>query len=270
MIRLFTKQFFILFFMLLLSTSFASTKEIALTIDDLPFVGEGKKFHLNLIIKALTDNEIPATGFVIANEVTPKTWSILHKFHDAGLSLGNHTYSHLNLNQANTEAYIQEIEAADKILLPILTNPKFFRFPYLATSQGDKKNKVLRYLSAKNYQVAPITIDSKDFLFNQILYGVPEKARRGFLKDLKTCYLNFIWQQTLKAEEQHRLAHKADKAQILLIHANLLNAYVLPDIIQLYKQNGYRFIPLEEALKKSNPKDNQTWQNPDEPYMEWD
>lgn len=302
-IPLIKKQFFVLLLLATLSAlSYAQKREIAITIDDLPFVGESQNFHLNMIIKTLKNNEVPATGFVIGKEVTPKNMKMLHKFHDAGLGLGNHTYSHLNLNRVTTETYIHEIDAADKILLPVMTEPKYFRYPYLAMSQGSKKDEILQHLISKNYQIAPITIDSKDFLFNQILYAVPEKERRGFLGVLKQCYIDFIWQQTLKAEEHNRLANKTDQAQILLIHANLLNAYVLPDIINLYKQNGFTFISLEEALKtagehtkpvflaKNKPshrvfkqkrpqihslppqsQPTEEWVNPDNiEYMEWD
>lgn len=78
---------------------------------------------------------------------------------------------------------------------------------------------------------------------------MPELGRRAYLDELKPFYLDFIWQQTLKAEEHTQYHHNPDQAQILLIHANLLNAYVLPDIINLYKQNGYKFVSLEDALK---------------------
>lgn len=254
----------------------AQKREIALTIDDLPFVGEAKNFHLNMIIQTLKENEIPVTGFVIAREVEPNNWSVLQKFHDAGFGLGNHTFSHQNLNRVPTQTYIQEIDSADKILTPLLTEPKFFRYPYLAMSQGQKKEEVLHYLSSKNYQIAPITVDSKDFMFNQLLLGVPEKARRQFLELLKPSYLDFIWQQTLKAEEQNRQAHKTSRAQILLIHSNLLNAYVLPDIINLFKQNGYNFVRLEEALKEPDPnvklatKEKKLGDESIENYMDWD
>ena len=107
----------------------------------------------------------------------------------------------------------------------------------------------MHYLASQHYQVAPISIDSKDFLFNQLLLSVPEKERRHFLTLLKPCYLDFIWQQTEKAEEHYRMANTANEAHILLIHANLLNAYVLPDIIALYKQRGFQFVTLEQALK---------------------
>lgn len=229
---------------------FAHSKQIAITIDDLPFVGEYKNFHLNMIIDALKANEVPATGFIIASEVRPDNWEVLRKFRESGFGLGNHTMTHANLNGMNAKNYITEIDEADKVLLPVLTEPKYFRYPYLAMSQGEKKDAVLHFLHTKNYHVAPVTIDSKDFIFNQLLLGVPEKERRGFLSVLKPCYLDFIWQQTLKSEEQNQ-THKTEQPQILLIHSNLLNAYVLPDIINLYKQNGFTFVSLEEALKNS-------------------
>lgn len=41
--------------------------------------------------------------------------------------------------------------------------------------------------------------------------------------------------------------------QILLIHANILNSYLLGDILEMYKKNGYKFISLTEALKNPAP-----------------
>lgn len=230
------------------SSGFAHKKTVAITIDDLPFVGEYRNFHLNMMIDTMKENQIPATGFIIAKEVRPDNWEILHKFRDSGFGLGNHTFSHANLNKLEAKEYIHEIKEADDLLLPVLTEPKYFRYPYLAMSSGDKKNKVLCYLARKNYKVAPITIDSKDFVFNQRLLSTPEADRRTYLNELKPFYLDFIWQQTVKAEEHNEYHHNSDQSQILLIHANLLNAYVLPDIIAMYKQKGYWFVNLEDAL----------------------
>ncbi|STY30140.1 peptidoglycan GlcNAc deacetylases [Legionella wadsworthii] len=224
-------------------------KMISITIDDLPFVGEYRNFHLNMMIETMVKERVPATGFIIASEVRKNNWDILQKFRKAGFGLGNHTLSHANLNKMEAEEYIKEIRKADKILLPVLTEPKYFRYPYLAMSSGQKKEEVLCYLAQKRYQVAPITIDSKDFIFNQRLLSVNEMKRRAYLEELKPFYLDFIWQQTLRAEELSQLHQNTSQAQILLIHANLLNAYVLPDIIRLYKRKGYHFVHLEKALK---------------------
>ncbi|MCW8400027.1 polysaccharide deacetylase family protein [Legionella sp. PATHC038] len=226
-----------------------SKKTVSITIDDLPFVGEYRNFHLNMMIETMAKEQVPATGFIIAREVRKDSWEILRKFRDAGFGLGNHTFSHANLNKMSTQEYIQEIKGADHILHPVLTEPKYFRYPYLAMSSGQKKEDILCYLAKKNYQVAPITIDSKDFVFNQRLLSVPELNRRAYLEELKPFYIDFIWQQTLRAEEHSQFHRDNERSQILLIHANLLNAYVLPDIINLYKQKGYEFVTLEDALK---------------------
>ncbi len=223
-------------------------RDIAITIDDLPFVGEQKNFHLNMIIDAITAHDIPVTGFVIAGNIRPDNWPVLQKFKEAGFGIGNHTLSHVNAQTISTQAYINQIKEANHILLPLLTKPKYFRYPYLAMGAGTKKTDIMSYLSSKKYHIAPITIDSQDFMFNQLLLAVPEASRRQFLTVLKPCYLDFIWQQTLRAEKSNRLNKKNNKAQILLIHANLLNAYVLPDIIDLYQQRGFNFVSLTTAL----------------------
>jgi peptidoglycan-N-acetylglucosamine deacetylase len=237
---------------LLLATFHAShafNKAIAVTIDDLPFVGEYRNFHLKMIIDTLEEQQVPATGFIIANEVRQDNWKLLTAFRQAGLGLGNHTSTHMNLNQVKTQEYIKEIDDADARLSKVLTRPKYFRYPYLAMGKGIKRNKVLCHLSQMHYRIAPITIDSRDYYFNQRLLSVPEKGRRQYLESMKSFYLEFIEQQTLQAEAYNQYHKKPDTPQILLIHANLLNAYVLPDIIRQYRAEGYTFVSLKKALK---------------------
>lgn len=238
-----------LFFLLFLLPFVVHSKTIAFTIDDLPFVGEYRNFHLNMIIDSLTKEKVPATGFIIAKEIRPDNWKMLQKFRDAGFGLGNHTYSHANLHTLKSHAYMREIKRADIILSPVLTEPKYFRYPYLAMASGKKRNTILCYLKQNEYHVAPITIDTKDFAFNQYLLSVKEIGRRAYLEELKPFYLEFIHNQTLKAEQYTQYHHHPQQSQILLIHANLLNAYVLPDIIQLYKHEGYELVSLEDALR---------------------
>ncbi|MBA2651187.1 MAG: polysaccharide deacetylase family protein [Tatlockia sp.] len=251
-----------LYFLCVLLTSFTcfgQTREIALTIDDLPLVAskmdtagnqQRATERFNKIIEALTINKIPATGFVIAGAIANGQWDFLEQFKKAGFEVGNHTYSHYNLNQMSAEKYIADLDKADKILTPLLTEPKYFRYPYLAEGNKTTKPKVLDYLNEKHYVIAPVTIDSKDFRFNEQLYHVPYRQREAYVNKLKARYLAFIWEQTLRAEQR---AKGQPVKQILLIHANLLNSYALNDIIQMYKQNGYTFITLTEALKNPAP-----------------
>lgn len=240
------------------SLAFAQEREIAITIDDLPFVGssnnnpaklERERERILKILQTLIDKKVPATGFIIAGSIEKGQWELLEQFRQAGFTLGNHTYSHKSLNSVTAENYINDVDRADKILTPLFPEHKYFRYPYLAESSGQKKQAVYDYLAAHHYIVAPVTVDSKDFVFNQQLFAIPYRQREKNLPQLKKRYLAFIWNQTLKAEKKaEKLNPGKPVKQILLIHANLLNSHCLGDIIDLYRQNGYKIISLEEAL----------------------
>ena len=238
---------------------FAGEREIAITIDDLPFVGTNSNDEGNLkrtherfmkIVQSLVDNHVPATGFIVAGAIGKGQWELLETFRTDGFSLGNHTYSHANLNRIGAEKYIDEIAHADQILSPVMTQPKYFRYPYLAEGKGLVKEEVQDYLTANQYTVAPVTIDSKDYLFNERLLKISWRVRNQYLSQIKDQYLNYIWKETLKAEKK---SNNTNVKQILLVHSNLLNSHFLGDVIQMYKKNGYRFISLTDALKNTAP-----------------
>lgn len=250
----------LLFFIVLFSSfCHAQEREIAITIDDLPLVasrmdtpGNQKRSidRFTQIVQAFEKYKVPVVGFVIAGAIEKGQWAFLEQFRQAGFMLGNHTYSHYNLNQMSAEKYIADVERADKILTPIMSTPKYFRYPYLAEGNKNTRQKVFDYLKEHDYTIAPVTIDSKDFEFNSRLYKIPFREREKYIQKLKPQYLAYIWNQTLRAEQR---ANGKNSKQILLIHANILNSYLLGDVLEMYQKNGYKFISLTEALKNPAP-----------------
>jgi len=242
----------LLYLFLLNHNAYAENHEIAITVDDLPFVGSGTNTPGNLkrtqerftrIMDALTQYQVPATGFVIAGSIGTGEWDLLESFKSRGFILGNHTYSHISLGQTSAEKYIENIAKADQKLTPLMSTPKYFRYPYLSEGQGAKKQQVHDYLAANGYVIAPVTIDSKDFRFNAQFLALNWRVRDQYLGRFKQNYLNYIWTQTERAEKRN-----PNKPQILLIHANLLNSHLLGDILKMYQDKGFHFISLESAL----------------------
>lgn len=242
--------------LLIAGSVWANQPEIAITIDDLPFVGPRNNTpgdnnrtseRFSRLMEPLVNNKVPVTGFVIAGSIGKGEWDLLEKFHDAGFQLGNHTYSHPNLNTTGTDSYINNIDKADHILSNIMTTPKFFRYPYLAEGRGDKRRKVYQYLTEHGYTIAPVTIDSKDYRFNSQLLAFNWRVREKNVDSVKKRYLAYIAKQTERAEQMAEKSGKTTR-QILLIHANLLNSFCMADIVEYYKQRGYKFITLEAAL----------------------
>lgn len=248
----------VLFSLLTCTSGFAQVREIAITIDDMPFVGSSssksglQREHDRFLklVQALLDRHVPATGFVIAGSIQKDQWQLLEQFRENGFELGNHTYSHPSLSSMNVDKYIENVDRADTLLQPIISSPKYFRYPYLAESKGAKKQKVYDYLVAHEYVIAPVTIDSKDYNFNAQLLAIPWQRRQQNLNQMKKRYLAYIWNQTLKAEARSK---NTNGKQILLIHANLLNSHFLGDVIDMYLQNGYKIITLTDALKAPAP-----------------
>lgn len=252
------KIFLFVCILLFSDVSLAALKEVAITIDDLPLVGSTRGRESNLkrehdrfmnILNALKEKNAPATGFVVAGSIEKGQWELLERFRDAGFIIGNHTYSHIALGSNRASRYIENIKKADEILAPLMSKPKYFRYPYLSEGDGKKRQEVLDYLAANDYVVAPVTIDSKDFRFNQQLFHVAYRARPAYIPHLKRRYLSFIWRQTLRAEKNAMKKFNRPIKHILLLHANLINSHVMGDIIEMYRQNGYKIISLPEAME---------------------
>ncbi|MEM1244102.1 MAG: polysaccharide deacetylase family protein [Pseudomonadota bacterium] len=250
---------YLVFTLFILSYAFsANAKEVALTIDDLPFVGnahqnpgklrrENKRFRM--ILEILKKENVPATGFVVANSIEKGQWQLLEEFQRSGNLIGNHSYSHPNFNRISATAAIDNIKRADEILVPLLSKPKYFRYPFLATGKNcEEYTKIKDYLVTNNYIVAPVTIDSKDFRFNYQFLNIPWRKRKAYLNSFRRRYIGFIMSQTTRAERKAMKQVNRPIKQILLIHMNTLNAYALQDIIKSFRKRGYRFITLEEAL----------------------
>ncbi len=166
------RRFFFLFIIfLLLPLNALCAKEIALTINDLPFVGRihgdpGKcRREHNRFVKILNTLEqyhIPTTGFVTAGLIDPAQWEWLLAFKRAQNILENHSYSHKSLNHKPIDCCISDVQKADAILTTLLSTPKYYRFPYLAEVAGRSKyNEFRKCLFLHNCVAAPVTVDGK-------------------------------------------------------------------------------------------------------------
>lgn len=249
----------LLFIILILFGTSCIAGEVAFTIDDLPYVGKARKDPGKLrrernrflkILDTLQKEQVTAAGFVVPGFIETDQQLLIDRFHKAGHLIGNHTYSHMNLNTHTPEAFQQDVLRADTALTPYLSQPKYFRFPFLATGRTCKTFlTVKQFLSQHGYVIAPVTIDSKDFRFNQAFHNVPWRQRKKAINHFRQKYIGFIRAQIIKAEKKAQERVQRPIKHIFLIHMNTINAHFLSDIIHLFRQRDYRFITLPEALR---------------------
>lgn len=97
-----------------------------LTFDDAP------DKHALEIAKSLKEADAPAIFFVNGHFLTTDdAKDTLKKIHDMGFAIGNHTYSHANLNDLTEEEIKEEILEVDEQVEEITgKKPAFFRAPF--------------------------------------------------------------------------------------------------------------------------------------------
>lgn len=129
----------------------AAHRSIAITFDDLPaqraqHLPEGRIEQITRgIVGTLAAYRIPGVGFVnedkleVDGNVSPARVALLERWLDAGLELGNHSYSHPDLHHIPLAEFEQDILDGERILRPLLAQRnqtlRWFRHPYLHTGR---------------------------------------------------------------------------------------------------------------------------------------
>src|SRR5688572_6882294 len=242
------------------------SRAVAVTIDDLPTVSavrrdlaEAERIT-NELTAALKRSSVPAIGFVnegklrTNGEVDAARVALLQTWLDAGLELGNHTFSHLDLHSSTVEALEREILEGERITRALLkkagTVPRYFRHPYLHTGRdAATKGRVERFLGEHGYRVAPVTIDNYDYMFAAAYDRAIGRNDSALTARLVTEYLDYMERVVAYYEQQSVAIVGREIPQSLLLHANALNAATFDRLAAMFRRRGYRFISLAEALQ---------------------
>ena len=237
--------------------------EVALTFDDLPALtilpDQRYVDYLNAtILRDLRRHHIPAIGFVNEGKIydLEKDHQIanLERWLDAGMELGNHTYSHPSLNELGAGAYIEDIVRGERITKGLLASHKeqmrYFRPPYLETGKTlETKNKVLNWLGSHGYQLAPVTIDADDWEFAEPYDDAIARRDKAAQRRIRAQYLSFTSSRIGWAQASARILFGRDIAQIMLLHCTRLNADALDDVLKILRRAHLKPVSLARALE---------------------
>ena len=241
-------------------------REIAITFDDLPGVQMAaggcdiKAFEeLNRkLITGLKTYEIPALGLVVQSRVCAERQAalegLLRMWLDAGLELGNHSHSHFDLNNTPRATYELDVIRGETTVKRLLSERgktlKYFRHPYLHAGKDlETKRAFERFLAGRGYVIAPVTIDNQEWVFAEVYARALKRRDMATAKRVAEEYIAYM---EVMFEFFERLSIDVvgyEIKQVLLLHANPLNADHLGELVQMMRRRGYTFIKLERALE---------------------
>ncbi len=242
----------------LFAASAEPAPKIAITFDDLPAHSalppvETRLEVITKIIAALQEAHLPPTyGFVNAGrlEQQPDEAAVLEKWHSAGNPLGNHSWSHMNLNQHALEEFEQDVVRNEPALTKMMKDEDWhwFRYPFLAEGDSPAKRTGFReFLRERGYKIAGVTMSFGDYLWNEPYARCKAKSDAAGIATLEKGYLTAADESIEYSRSMSRALYQRDIPYVLLMHVGAFDAEMLPRLLVLYRARGFQFVTLSEA-----------------------
>lgn len=253
-------------------------RTVAVTVDDLPFVAHGLPLEAvarltHDLVASLAARKVKAVAFVnedkllVPGEVDARI-ALLTEWLDAGMELGNHTFGHPGLTKTPLAAMEDAVVKGEAVTRWLLERrgktPKWFRHPYTQTgTTRETRDAFEAFLASRGYTVAPFTIEHEDWVFASADAKLAAAGDTAGQARLLAAYLDDFDTRCSFYEERSRALFGREIPQILLSHANALNARAMPLLLERLEKRGYTFVTLDEAL--SDP----AWKSPDGYFGKW-
>ncbi|HYG98441.1 MAG TPA: polysaccharide deacetylase family protein [Terriglobales bacterium] len=259
-------------------------RTIALTFDDLPKAyamgNTPADIHASTerLLQALQAHKAPAIGFVneerlfVPGEADARI-GILQMWVDAGMELGNHTFSHPDLNKVCLEEYEDDVIRGEVVWrrliaartrqaslgtasipgpgaqLRVKPASRYFRHPYTHTGDTkEKKEGFEAFLESRGYTIAPFTVEHFDYGFNAIYVKALNRGDKELAQRIRAAYLDYLDTMLGFFEQKSRDLFGREIPQILLVHANDINAESADELLTRLEKRGYGFVTLAQAL----------------------
>lgn len=184
----------------------ADSKKIAITFDDGPH-----PYYTEQLLDGLKEREVKATFFVTGKHVEQYP-ELIERMHEEGHLIGNHTYSHLQLNRSNGETFKEELIKTNELIEELTGQEvQYVRPPY---GSWDKKFE-------KELNMFPVlwNIDPLDWCSDNV-----------------ACIVQ-------------KVTSKAKENSIILMHDEYKSTVTAAlQIIDALQKEGYEFVTVDEIL----------------------
>lgn len=232
--------------------------EIAITVDDVPAhgnlpAGMTRVGIAELHIKTFKAYGVPSVfGFVNAVKIDkePDSKAVLDLWRKAGYPLGNHTYSHLNVNKAETlEAWQSDVIAGEPLVASYMKGADwhYFRFPNLTVGDAERRDGALAFVKGRGYRVADVSLAFGDWNYTDAYVRCLAKGDLSTIEIMKTLYLSDVEESLFRMKAVSRRVYGRVIPQVLLTHMGGWSALMLPDVMNRLDAAGAHYVTLESA-----------------------
>jgi peptidoglycan/xylan/chitin deacetylase (PgdA/CDA1 family) len=241
-----------------------ANRQVAFTVDDLPAIAANSMSATTInemtskLLGTLRDQKVPVVGFVNEKKLykfgeVDERIKALRMWLDYGFELGNHTFTHMSLNQAGLRAWEDDVVQGESVTRLLLAEHnmtlRYFRHPFLDTGRDlQTRREAEAFLVGRGYRIAPVTLDAWDWMYAGVYEDAKKRGDGALQQELVNSYISYSDASFAYSEQLAKQTIGYEPKQILLLHATQLEADHIGELIDLLRKRGYRFITLADAL----------------------
>lgn len=237
-------------------THAAERFDIAITVDDLPAHGALPPGMTRLgiarsYLDTLTAHQVPeAFGFVNAAKIErePGSDAVLDAWRAAGYPLGNHTFSHMNLERApSLQAWQADVVAGEAAVAARMEGAdwRVLRFPNLALS--GRRAEALAFLRGRAYRVADVSLAFGDWTYTEAYARCVGKGDTTAIGAMLRAYYRDVERAIARMKDDSMRVYGRVIPQVLLTHLGGWSAVTLPEVMRRLDAAGARYVTLAQA-----------------------
>lgn len=194
---------------------------VSLTFDDGPH-----PIYTSLILDILKDYDVQATFFVVGQHALDYP-DITKRIVDEGHTIGNHTYTHINIPTASLATLTKEVFMTNAVIYDLTgVYPEYIRPP-----RGMYDNRLGKLAHLGNQEIVLWSISSQDWKPNT----TPTEITRRALSAVRPGDI-------LLFHDSGALVSSSGASRMATVEA-------LPGIIEGLQKDGYKIVPLAELLE---------------------
>lgn len=232
----------------------ASGMPLAVTLDDLPFVGpaapgESRGEAVARMLAAAEARRAPLAGFVTCRNEEAEP-GVLARWIEAGVTPGNHSWSHRSLDDLGLAAWRADVARCQEMLEAAADGEvRYFRYPFLHTGrERELRDAGFAVLEELGLVRAPVTVDTSEWVLVRPYAAALEAGDAALAGEIGDAYVAHVRTAARRAVRVTAELGWPDAPQVLLLHANLLAADRLGELLDGLAADGFRFVPLADAL----------------------
>lgn len=196
-----------------------NARKVYLSFDD------GPSKNTEKVLDILKEEQVPATFFLIGNQVNEQTKALVLRQKEEGHLIGVHTYSHEGKEiYSSAETYLEDFNKAEKVIMDVTgEQPVVCRFPFGSATDylGKIASTVIPELEARGYTYFDWNVSGEDSIGHPCGSQIFENVKKDYDKY---------------------------KESVVLLHdsaGNECTTEILQSVIKLYKEKGYTFDTLD-------------------------